>query len=40
MLSPGFGVAVAAYGIGGALNAAFFAATLAARIEFAPRPAR
>lgn len=40
VLSPGFGVAVAAYGIAGLLNAAFFAATLAARTEFAPQHAR
>ncbi|MBP2366473.1 MFS transporter [Pseudonocardia parietis] len=40
VLSPGFGVAIAAYGIAGALNAAFFAATLAARTEFAPQHAR
>lgn len=40
VLSPGFGVAVVAYGIAGALNAAFFAATLAARTEYAPQHAR
>lgn len=40
VLSPGFGAAIAAYGIAGALNAAFFAATLAARTEFAPQHAR
>jgi MFS family permease len=40
VLSPRFGVAVAAYGIAGALNAAFFAATLAARTEYAPQHAR
>jgi MFS family permease len=40
VLAPGFGVAIAAYGLAGALNAAFFAATLAARTEYAPRQAR
>ena len=36
VLSPGLGVAVAAHGIAGALNTAFFAA---ARTEFAPQHA-
>ncbi|MBW0101071.1 MFS transporter [Pseudonocardia sp. KRD291] len=40
VLSPEFGVAIVAYGIAGALNAGFFAATLAARTEYAPRHAR
>jgi MFS family permease len=40
VLSPRFDVAVVAYGLAGAANAAFFAATLAARSEYAPLQAR
>ncbi|MFD8810666.1 MFS transporter [Streptomyces sp. NPDC059627] len=39
-LSPAFAVSVAAYALTGILNAFFFAATLAARTEYAPRRAR
>ena len=38
--SPGLALSVAAYGITGALNALFFASTLAARSEYAPAEAR
>ncbi|ADI12739.1 hypothetical protein SBI_09621 [Streptomyces bingchenggensis BCW-1] len=39
-LSPVFAVAVAAYALTGAVNSCFFAATLAARTEYAPPQAR